>query len=157
SAPYPTSYAPKPYSKSYVMHLEAWYAQSHPDEDFAETFAVCLAPGSDWRQRYAGRPVFPKLEYVDDLIRAFAGRPPLVTSKRRVDPLSSLRRTLRTHYRRRRAHYGVGGADVYDAALRRLFVGPDSGAGKSAAAFVSRFRNEIRRLVRRWTGERQYL
>jgi len=36
----PDSYRPRPFSRSYVMHLEDWYAQSHPDEDFAESFAV---------------------------------------------------------------------------------------------------------------------
>ena len=44
SEEYPEFYAPKPYSKSFVLHLDAWYAQSHPDEDFAETFAVWLTP-----------------------------------------------------------------------------------------------------------------
>src|SRR3990172_1392047 len=53
SKPYPESYTPKPYSKSYVLHLDAWYAQSHPDEDFAETFAVWLTPASQWQPRYA--------------------------------------------------------------------------------------------------------
>ena len=38
-------YRPRPYSRSYVVHLDDWYAQSHPDEDFAETFAVWLTPG----------------------------------------------------------------------------------------------------------------
>ena len=56
SKPYPEFYTPKPYSKSFVLHLDAWYAQSHPDEDFAETFAVWLTPNSEWRQRYAGWP-----------------------------------------------------------------------------------------------------
>ena len=51
---YPEYYTPKPYSKSFVLHLDSWYAQSHPDEDFAETFAVWLTPESDWRARYAG-------------------------------------------------------------------------------------------------------
>jgi len=50
----PDTYRPRPFSRSYVMHLEDWYAQSHPDEDFAETFAVWLTPGLDWRKRYAG-------------------------------------------------------------------------------------------------------
>src|SRR2546423_4250749 len=50
----PNFYRPRPFSRSYVMHLEDWYAQSHPDEDFAETFAVCLTPGLDWRNQYAG-------------------------------------------------------------------------------------------------------
>ena len=54
SQPYPEFYTPKPYSKSFVLHLDSWYAQSHPDEDFAETFAVWLTPNSEWRQRYAG-------------------------------------------------------------------------------------------------------
>src|SRR5688572_12721381 len=61
--PYPEFYTPKPYSKSFVLHLDSWYAQSHPDEDFAETFAVWLTPSSEWRQRYAGWKALPKLEY----------------------------------------------------------------------------------------------
>src|SRR5256712_1462294 len=50
----PNFYRPRPFSRSYVVHLDDWYAQSHPDEDFAETFAICLTPGLDWRKRYAG-------------------------------------------------------------------------------------------------------
>jgi hypothetical protein len=158
SVPYPDFYAAKPYSKSYVIHLEAWYAQSHPDEDFAETFAVCFTPHSDWRERYAGWPALRKLEYMDGLIHELAGRPPLVTTKQRVEPLSSLRRTLRTHYRKRRAHYRVGDPDMYDSELRRLFSDSPALSGRPAAGpFLSRFRKEIRRLVRLWTGEKQYL
>ena len=43
-------------AERYVRHLRLWYAQSHPDEDFAETFAVWLTPRSNWRKRYAGWP-----------------------------------------------------------------------------------------------------
>jgi len=50
--PYPESYRPRPHSRNYVLHLDSWYAQSHPAEDFAETFAVWLTPNSRWRQRY---------------------------------------------------------------------------------------------------------
>jgi hypothetical protein len=156
SEPYPDAYAVRPYSKRFVIHLEEWYAQSHPDEDFAETFAVCLTPGSDWRDRYVGWPALRKLEYVEEVIQELAGQLPLVSAKQRVDPLSSLRRTLRTHYRRRRAHYGVGGADVYDDGLKRLFASPSSG-GRPAAIFLAQKRKEMRKLVRRYTGERQYL
>jgi hypothetical protein len=56
SEPYPESYTPKPYSKNFVLHLDSWYAQSHPDEDFAETFAVWLTPDAEWRQRYHDWP-----------------------------------------------------------------------------------------------------
>jgi hypothetical protein len=155
--PYPDSYAPKPYSRSYVIHLEAWYAQSHPDEDFAETFAIWLTPGSDWRRHYAGWPALRKLEYVDELMRELQGRPALVAPRRAVDPLGSLRRTLRTHYRRRRVHYRVDALDAYDSDLRRLFSEAPDGTGPSAAAFLKRIRRESRRLVRRFTGERLYL
>ena len=66
--PIPSSISPRPYSKSFVLHLDSWYAQSHPDEDFAETFAVWLTPDSDWRARYADWPALRKLEYMDALM-----------------------------------------------------------------------------------------
>ena len=50
--PYKEDYKPQPFSREYVAHISGWYAQKHPDEDFAETFAVWLTPGLDWRQRY---------------------------------------------------------------------------------------------------------
>ena len=67
-------YAPKPYSKNFVLHLDSWYAQSHPDEDFAETFAVWLTPDAEWRQRYPDWPALKKLEYMDGLMRSVAGK-----------------------------------------------------------------------------------
>jgi len=121
SEPYPEFYAPKPYSKSYVLHLDSWYAQSHPDEDFAETFAVWLTPGSDWARRYEGWPALRKLQYMDQLMGSIAGKPPRLVHASEVDGLSRVRRTLRQHYRRKRRHYGVDRPDFYDRDLRRLF------------------------------------
>jgi hypothetical protein len=68
SKPYRSSYVPEPSSRSHVLNLDYWYAQSHPVEDFAETFAVWLQPGSRWRTTYRGWPALAKLRYVDDLI-----------------------------------------------------------------------------------------
>ena len=82
---YPQFYDPKPYSKSFVLHLDSWYAQSHPDEDFAETFAVWMNPESDWRPRYEGWPALKKLEYLDSLMKELAHKKPLVRAHRRVD------------------------------------------------------------------------
>ena len=72
STRYPNYYRPNPASSDFVQHLRLWYAQSHPDEDFAETFAVWLRPRSDWRKRYAGWPALRKLEYVDELMAEIA-------------------------------------------------------------------------------------
>src|SRR5438477_3267135 len=95
---YPEYYTPKPYSKSFVQHLDHWYAQSHPDEDFAETFAVWLNPQAMWTTRYVGWPAQRKLEYMDRLMRKLARRRPAIRSRRRVDPITRLRKTLAEHY-----------------------------------------------------------
>jgi hypothetical protein len=156
SEPYPEYYSPKPYSKSFVIHLDGWYAQSHPDEDFAETFAVWLTPGSHWSERYLGWPALRKLEYMDKVMREIASRPAPVRSRRTPDALSSIRRTLRKHYQRKRQHYGVEHPDAYDRDLRRIFQdSTDDGAHPAAAPFLSRIRRDVRRRVQRWTGEYQ--
>lgn len=157
STPYPDFYLPRPYSKSFVLHLDSWYAQSHPDEDFAETFAVWLTPDSDWRVRYADWPALKKLEYVDDLMKEVAGRPPVVSTRRVVEPLERLRQTLGRHYARKREHYGVQHPDFYDRDLRRLFSGADEyRKNPKASRFIHRIRRDVRRLVAEWTGAYQY-
>ena len=154
---YPKHYQPKPYSKSFVLHLDSWYAQSHPDEDFAETFAVWLNPHSDWRPRYADWPALKKLEYMDELMTEIAGRPMIVTTRRRVEPLHSLRSTLRAHYERKRRQYGVQHPHFYDRDLRRLFSDkPEYASNMKAARFIARVRKDVRRMVAEWTGEYQY-
>src|SRR4029078_433478 len=122
SEPYPESYTPKPYSKNFVLHLDSWYAQSHPDEDFAETFAVWLTPDAEWRQRYHDWPAVKKLKYMDELMRSVAGKTPALTSGGTLDPLPSLKKTLRQHYRRKRRHYGIDYPSFYHRALARLYA-----------------------------------
>ncbi|HET7745852.1 MAG TPA: putative zinc-binding metallopeptidase [Vicinamibacteria bacterium] len=157
STPYPRSYVPRPYSRSYVVHLDAWYAQSHPDEDFAETFAVWLDPRTDWRVRYAGWPALRKLEFVDGLMTELAGARPPVHSRRTVQPVAKLDKTLRAHYRQRRRFYGVGRAPDFDRDLVRLFSDRVEHAQRpSAARLIERMRRDARRKVARWTGMYQY-
>jgi len=157
STPYPEHYQPKPYSRRFVLHLNYWYAQSHPCEDFAETFAVWLTPGLDWRQRYKGWPALAKLEYVDGLMRSLAGVEPAVKSRSRVEPLHTLRTTLQEHYDAKRAWYGKDRPAFYDRDLRRLFSdSPEAAKNELASRFLQRIRREIRRRVAFWTGEPQY-
>jgi hypothetical protein len=155
--PYPDFYTPKPYSKSFVLHLDAWYAQSHPDEDFAETFAVWLTPNSEWRQRYAEWPALKKLEHMDALMGSISGKSPRVVNAGEVDPLGKLRKTLRQHYRNKRRYYGVDHPNFYDRDLRRLFSeSPEFAGNITAAQFIARIRRPTRRLVSDWTGIYQY-
>src|SRR5438128_3708800 len=98
STRYPDYYRPNPGSRRYVQHLPLWYAQSHPDEDFAETFAVWLTPRSDWRKRYAGWPALKKLEYVDELMSEIGAEKPSLVGRTRVEPLNTLTQTLAEHY-----------------------------------------------------------
>lgn len=154
---YPDFYLPKPYSKSFVLHLDSWYGQSHPDEDFAETFAVWMAPNSDWRNRYQDWPALKKLEYVDRLMTGIAGAPPLTKSRRQVEPLHTLRRTLRAHYKQKREHYGLEYPNFTDKDLRRLFSdAPEFAKHPPASRFIQRIRRDVRRVVSEWTNAYQY-
>ena len=94
----PSFYRPSPHSRSFVVNLADWYAQSHPDEDFAETFAIWLTPGLDWRERYKGWPALRKLEYVDALMRSLAGKPALPVPKYRAADYDCLNVKLKTYY-----------------------------------------------------------
>jgi hypothetical protein len=76
--PYRDNYKPVPFSRQFVRHMEGWYAQKHPDEDFAETFAVWITPRSNWRQRYKGWGAMKKLAYMDRIGRKFGDADPVV-------------------------------------------------------------------------------
>ncbi|HTR97719.1 MAG TPA: putative zinc-binding metallopeptidase [Candidatus Acidoferrales bacterium] len=150
---YPEIYRPNPASQRFVQHLRQYYAQAHPDEDFAETFAVWLAPRSGWRRRYADWPALRKLEYVDELMRSLREQVPPVRSRRQVEPLAQVRRTLREHYAAKQASYARWRPSVQDRDLQRLFAAEPGRRGEPAERFLRRNRAEIRRLVSRFTGE----
>ncbi|MCA8921314.1 MAG: putative zinc-binding metallopeptidase [Planctomycetes bacterium] len=153
---YPDAYRPNPASKHYVQHLDDWYAQAHPDEDFAETFAVWLTPRSQWRRRYQGWPALAKLEYVDELMGELEGQPPRYRSRKRVDSLPQLRFTLRDYYARKQARFLVGYPSVYDRDLKQIFSSDPAPNAPTAAVFLRRNRNQIRRIVAKWTGEYEF-
>jgi hypothetical protein len=157
SMKYPDAYRPNPASKRYVQHLRRWYAQSHPDEDFAETFAVWLRRRSNWKKRYTGWPALQKLEYVDRLMQELEGERPPHRNREVVDPLRLLKRTLGEHYAARRSLYSIEYPKTYDDDLLRLFSDDPRHRGRpTAAGFLRRHRADIRRIVSRWTGEYQF-
>ncbi|OAI41897.1 hypothetical protein AYO41_05080 [Verrucomicrobia bacterium SCGC AG-212-E04] len=153
----PQFYRPRPFSRSYVMHLDDWYAQSHPDEDFAETFAVWLTPGLDWRSRYQGWRALQKLEYVDELMRSLAGRPPVKSPEYRVAEYDCLNLKLKTYYARKRKQYEDSYPDFYDADLRQLFPAAADGPERSTAgAYLRARRKRLMNSVCQWTNEKRF-
>ena len=155
--PYPDWYKPEPASREYVLHLPAWYAQAHPAEDFAETFAVWLAPKSQWRKRYQGWSALSKLEYVNQLMKEIIGIAPLNKSRKREADLPELTITLREHYERKRQHYAFKGPPDYDSDLLRIFSSePRHESSPSAVSFLRRHRRELRNEVAEGTGAHTY-
>ena len=150
----PNTYRPRPFSRSYVVHLDDWYAQSHPDEDFAETFAIWLTPELDWRRRYTGwKGALQKLEYVDELAQSLAGKPPVHAPKYRVADYDCLNVKLKTYYARKRKLYADTYPDFYDVDLRQLFGAP---AGMKASRYLRERRRRLMNSVCQWTNEKKF-
>jgi hypothetical protein len=155
-APYPDSYKPRPCTKRFVIHLDMWYAQSHPAEDFAETFAVWLNPNSRWRCQYENWPALRKLAYVDEVMREVGGSAPPVQSRRCPHSLRTLRLTLREHYEKKRKYYCRDNPGFYDRDLHRIFSDHTANSTSAdATTFLDGIRDEARMMVSRWTGASQ--
>jgi hypothetical protein len=141
SALYSRDYTAQPRSRNHVLHLEHWYAQSHPTEDFAETFAVWLRPKARWRAEYAGWPALAKLEFVDRLMAELAGRAPAKRDRSRIEPLTDNHRTLGEHYRRR-VYLSESGEQRYDSWLTRVF--PPTTASAAATHSAERLLTDLK-------------
>ncbi len=138
SLPYPRHYRARPGSRRYVHHLGEWYAQAHPTEDFAETFAVWLKPNSDWRTTYAAWPALQKLALVDELMQSVRGKPPPVRNRRRVDAIADDERTLAALYRRKLARRRHEHRGLSEALLLKAFSVERERPGALRAATVLR-------------------
>jgi len=135
---YPARYRARAGSRRYVHHLGEWYAQAHPTEDFAETFAVWLTPKSAWRRNYAGWPALHKLKAVDELLDTVRSRRAPVRNRARIEPLSSNTRTLAEHYRRKLARNRLIRRGLADELLRRAFSPEPPRKGALRAATLLR-------------------
>jgi hypothetical protein len=155
SKPYPKDYSVRPGSRRHVLHLGHWYAQSHPTEDFAETFAVWLQPKARWRRDYEGWPALKKLEYVDALMEEIGQRRPPHRHRCVVAPLSDNRRSLGEHYRRKQQ---FDDANRYDGWITRTFARrPARPRAVAAKRFLREMEAELRRSLVRRTRVTPYL
>jgi hypothetical protein len=153
SRPYRDDYEPNPFSRNFVRHLPGWYAQKHPDEDFAESFAVWLDPESNWRETYAEWGCYPKLLYVDRIARAIGRTSPPVTAEGFV-PGAELGTSLAEHYRRF-GHRPVEVPAYFDGDLKDLFARgpkPENAEWEPADRFISRARRQLVGNISYWTG-----
>ena len=151
SEPYKQTYGVIPFSSKFVRHIPGWYAQKHPDDDFAETFAIWLTPGSNWRQIYAGTPALRKLSYVDELARSH-GQQPFKVSKHDLDtPIEEMTITLDSWYRTysRHVHKKVITSPILNEDLKRAF--PDE-SGKPASDIIAVEQIPLVYQINEWTG-----
>jgi hypothetical protein len=148
SLPYPDTYRPRPGSRRFVQHLGAWYAQAHPTEDFAETFAVWLKPHSQWRREYAGWPAYAKLQFIETLAQEIGGQKPLVSDRSSIEDVTRETRTLRDHYEQKLARYRMPRRSGADELLLKVFTtAPRTRAAPKAASVLREMRIALRQQI----------
>jgi len=163
SEPYRDYFHPNPQSREFVKHLYQQvgpyagriYAQKHPDEDFAETFAVWLAPRSNWRQKYKNWGALNKLKCVDKLMKDIRVQKPMVTDGELIHPIEDLNLTLLEYYNKSEERYREKAQGYVDDVLREIFSTNGKGEKRiPAGGFIEKNRNHLVEMISYWTGER---
>lgn len=154
--PYRDAYRPDMFSREFVRHLVhhrygRTYAQKHPDEDFAETFAVWLTPRSAWRRKYRHWPALRKLLFVDKLMKRLRGRRPLRTNGGLIQPIEELTITLAEHYGQRAERYRAAAQGYVDDKLREVFPVVSGRPQLAACTLLRQNHDAIRDRVIHWS------
>jgi hypothetical protein len=155
---YRDDYKPVPFSRHFVRHLPGWYAQKHPDEDYAETFAVWLTlPAATWRKRYEGWPALTKLEYVDRAAAECADLDPAVPRGRPDVTVEEMTQSVRelfaqTETRNREALTLHPEDELSDIFLKK---DPNRKNTRPAWQIVAEHRLPLTDAVAYWTGVRR--
>lgn len=150
--PYRENYRPVLFSKEYVRYLPGWYAQKHPDEDFAETFAVWMTPRSNWRKKYRGWGALAKLQYMDRVARQVGNADPL---RKRGTPditVDEMEITVGEFYRHETEQVPLFEVN-FDDDLGALFsVAKKKRSAEPAQAFLARHRKMLVDQISSWTA-----
>jgi hypothetical protein len=158
--PYEEDYRPQPFSRRYVRHLPGWYAQKHPDEDWAETFAVWITPGLDWRREYEGWPeALAKLSFCERTVARILDRDPLVTDAEPDEDVAEIPYSVGEYYEEEGTPPGESSFPPgLDGALRAIFerLGDPAAAGdaplRRADSLIRSLERELMDNEFRWTG-----
>jgi hypothetical protein len=155
SRPYRERYRADPFSHDYVRHILGWYAQKHPDEDFAETFAVWLTPGLNWEREYDGWGALRKLRYVEEVMKEVAHQIPTVPEPSEDDlPVAAMQYTVAEHYQDNEENIPIRDDRIFDGDLKTIFADAEHAPGAASAAdFIARHKREIVTRISYWTGE----
>jgi hypothetical protein len=154
---YREHYRPVPFSRKYVRHIAGWYAQKHPDEDFAETFAVWLTPGSNWRRKYRQWPAMQKLRYVDRIARQVRDQDPVLPIGNVDVTVEDMKITVEQFYRRLHRENGAAVNVALEADLADLFIakGRRRKGVRPACDLVEEQRTALTDKITYWTGVRR--
>jgi hypothetical protein len=157
SQPYRDHFRPNPLSRQFVRHIVhhrygRTYAQKHPDEDFAETFAVWLTPRSGWRVRYRNWPALRKLLYVDALMGRIRKQPPRVLSGALCTPAEQMDLVLAEHYGQRADRYRATAQGYVDDKLREVFPAVRGRTLLPAAQLLQKYQRHLLPQIVRWSG-----
>lgn len=117
---YPSTYTPKPDNPNFVKHLEDFYAQAHPDEDWAETFAVWLTQKS-WRYNYRNKPALLKLEYLDFVMRSDCQSYFFKITSRKYHDYKNDHRTIRKYLEEKKRTLGLNRKNYFSQLLKNEF------------------------------------
>lgn len=152
--PYRDAYKPVPFSRQFVRHMEGWYAQKHPDEDFAETFAVWLTPRSNWRKRYQGWGALRKLKYMDRVGRRFGDADPLKPTGHTDITVEEMNETVAGFYETHAMEPRDAEQLLLDTDLQDIFnVSPRRRKGvRPAAEFFREHRKTLIDKLTYWSG-----
>lgn len=151
--PYLDTYKPKPFSRKYVAHLSGWYAQKHPDEDFAETFAVFITPDASWAERYKNWGALKKLQYMQEVVsRVGRDAAPVTLTDKDLD-VGEMEETVLDHYRQRaleeKIDLSIG--EQLDQDLSSLFE-PENVGSVSADTLLRAERQALIQAVTQYAG-----
>jgi hypothetical protein len=156
--PYVEDYRPQPFSRRFVEHLPGWYAQKHPDEDWAETFAVWMTPPRAWRESYADWPeALAKLEYCDRTMAALSDHDPQTAVEELDEDVDQLAYSLDEYYSAHEGHTEVLPRGL-DAGLRAAFLerpaadGTSPASHRPASELIRSLEGALMANVFRWTG-----
>lgn len=157
SRPYRDTFRPNPWSRQFVRHLThhqygKTYAQKHPDEDFAETFAVWLTPRFGWRRRYRNWPALRKLQFVDRLMKSIRDEEPKRTWGKLCTPIEEMDALLVEHYGQRTERYRTTAQGYVDDKLREVFPPLRGRTLLPACALLRKHRDKLAERVSRWSG-----